>query len=95
LPAVALFLLAMIAMSVASFPIPAATFARARIATIGMLAALVLEVGLIAGCGAIGTGFPAGGELGVQGTPAGTYTVTVVATSGTLQRTTTVSLTVQ
>ncbi len=92
LPAAVLALLAMIAMSLASFSKRAPRFAPSRVAAFGML---VLMVGYIAGCGAVGTGFPARGSAGVQGTPAGTYTVTVVATSGTLQRTTTVSLTVQ
>ena len=80
LPAAVLALLAMIAMSLASFSKRAPKFAPARIAAFGML---VLMVGYIAGCGAVGTGFPAR-SAGVQGTPAGTYTVTVVATSGTL-----------
>ena len=92
LPGVVLALLAMIAMSLASFSKREPRFAPSRVATFGLL---VLMVGHIAGCGAVGTGFPAGSGGGVQGTPAGTYTVTVVATSGTLQRTTTVSLTVQ
>jgi hypothetical protein len=91
LPAAVLALLAMIAMSLASYSKRAPGLAPSRVAALGLL---VLMVGYIAGCGAVGTGFPAGGG-GVPGTPAGTYTVTVVATSGTLQRTTTVSLTVQ
>ena len=56
-----------------------------------MLAVLLVFAGYLVGCTSAGTSFPEG----QQGTPPGTYTVTVVATSGAMQRTTTVTLVVQ
>jgi hypothetical protein len=75
--------------------IPKRKFARVRVSAIGVFgfAALLLATSCISGCGGAGTGFPLGG--GNPGTPAGTYTVTVVGTSGSVQRTTTVTLVVQ
>jgi hypothetical protein len=60
---------------------------RARAGRLCMLTVLLLVGGYVAGC----AGFPEG----AQGTPAGNYTVTVTATSGTVQRSTTINLTVQ
>jgi hypothetical protein len=70
------------------------SFARLRLSAVNVIgfAALLLATSYISGCGGAGTGFPVGGS---PGTPAGTYTVTVVGTSGTAQRTTTVTLIVQ
>jgi hypothetical protein len=56
-----------------------------------LLALLLAAGGYLAGCASGGAGFPEG----ASGTPPGTYTVTVTATSGAVQRTTTVTLTVQ
>lgn len=58
---------------------------------VAMLAVLLVFAGYLVGCASAGTGFPEG----QQGTPPGTYTVTVEATSGAVQRTTTVTLVVQ
>ncbi len=58
---------------------------------VAMLAVLLVFAGYLAGCASAGTGFPEG----QQGTPPGTYTVTVEATSGAVQRFTTVTLVVQ
>jgi hypothetical protein len=66
----------------------------ARFASAGRLCLLVLMLavgGYIAGCSGEGYGFPEG----ASGTPPGSYTVTVTASSGTVQRSTTVNLTVQ
>jgi hypothetical protein len=52
---------------------------------------LLISIGSISGCS--GGGFPKVGTP--TGTPAGTYTVTVTGTSGTVQHSTTVTLVVQ
>ncbi|HEV3218851.1 MAG TPA: protease pro-enzyme activation domain-containing protein [Candidatus Acidoferrales bacterium] len=57
-----------------------------RPATIGLAAILLLGAVGVAGCNSAKT---------VTGTPAGTYTITVTGTSGSVTHTTTVSLTVQ
>jgi hypothetical protein len=56
-----------------------------------LFALLLVAGGYLAGCASGGSGFPEG----ASGTPPGSYTVTVTATAGTVQRTTTVTLTVQ
>jgi hypothetical protein len=90
-----LALLAMLALMLTAFAIPNRRFARLRVSAVGVFgfAALLLLTSCISGCGSTGTGFPIGNNN--PGTPAGTYTVTVVGTSGAVQRTTTVTLVVQ
>ena len=90
-----LALFAMLALMLSLFLIPKRKFARLRVSAIGVFgfAALLLATSYISGCGGTGTGFPLGNNN--PGTPAGTYTITVVGTSGTVQRTTTVTLVVQ
>jgi pseudomonalisin len=57
---------------------------------------LLLCAGLISGCGVTGgNATPASGGGPATGTPAGTYTITVTATSGSTVHSTTVSLVVQ
>jgi hypothetical protein len=72
-----------------------ATVRRRRLqlsaARLCLLGLLLVAGGYVAGCASGGSGFPEG----ASGTPPGTYTVTVTATAGTVQRTTTVTLTVQ
>ncbi len=62
-----------------------------RMATTG-LATMVLCAGLWASCGGDGAVPPSGG--GTPGTPAGTSTLTVTATSGNVSRTIDLTLTV-
>ncbi len=88
-----LVLFAMLAVSMALFFTRTYKQTRARLSAIGVFAALLLFAGCFAGCGGLGTGFPA--QTILPGTPAGNYNVTVVATSGPVQRTTTVTLVVQ
>jgi hypothetical protein len=59
---------------------------------LGILALLVTLAGGVAACGGGGGG---GGGGGIAGTTAGTYAVTVTATSGTTNATGTVTLNVQ
>jgi hypothetical protein len=82
-----LALFAMLALMLSVFLIPNRNFARLRVSAIGVFgfATLLLATSYISGCG--GGGNP--------GTPAGAYTVTVVGTSGSVQRSTTVTLVVQ
>jgi hypothetical protein len=62
---------------------------RVGAARLCLLALLLVAGSYLAGCAT--EGFPEG----ASGTPPGSYTVTVMATSGPVQRTTTVTLTVQ
>jgi hypothetical protein len=64
---------------------------RLSAARLCLLALLLVAGGYVAGCAGDGGGFPEG----ASGTPPGSYPITVTATSGTVQRTTTVTLTVQ
>jgi hypothetical protein len=61
-----------------------------RLIPIGAIALLLISVGYLSGCAG---GFPKVGSN--TGTPAGTYPITVTATSGTVQHTITVTLIVQ
>jgi hypothetical protein len=61
-----------------------------RLVPIGGLALLLVAVGYMSGCNG---GFPR--VVVVTGTPAGTYPITVTGTSGTVQHSTVVTLTVQ
>ena len=92
LPSAALVLVALMLSMIA---IPKRRFARLRTSAIGVFgfAALLLLTSYISGCGGAGSGFPAVNNS--PGTPAGTSTVTIVGTSGSVQRTTTVTLIVQ
>jgi hypothetical protein len=65
--------------------------AARRLIPIGAFALLLISVGYIGGCS--GGGFPKVGSN--NGTPAGSYTVTVTGTSGADVHSTTVTLTVQ
>lgn len=78
-----------LALMAASTLIPARRTARLMI-PIGALALLLISVGYLSGCAG---GFP--GASVNNGTPAGTYTITVTGTSGSVQHSTTVTLTVQ
>jgi hypothetical protein len=63
---------------------------------LGMLALLVALAGSVTACGGGGgNGGSGGGGGGIAGTTAGSYTVTITATSGTAADTGTVALTVQ
>jgi len=61
---------------------------------LGVISIALLVVAGMAACGGGGGGSP-GGPAPNPGTPAGTYTVTVTATNGTLSHSTSVALTVQ
>jgi hypothetical protein len=61
-----------------------------RLVPAGALVLLLISVGYLSGCNG---GFPR--VVTIVGTPAGTYTITVTGTSGTVQHATTVTLTVQ
>jgi hypothetical protein len=58
-----------------------------------MFVLLALLTGGLASCGGGGSG--GGGNKGNPGTTAGSYTITVTGTSGSIMQTTTVTLTVQ
>jgi Bacterial Ig-like domain (group 1) len=90
-----LTLLAMLALMLTAFALRKRQFARLRVSAVGVFgfAALLLLTSYISGCGSTGTGFPLANNN--PGTPAGTFTVTIVGTSGAVQRTTTVTLVVQ
>jgi hypothetical protein len=90
-----LMLLAMLVLMLTAFAIPKRQFARMRVSAVSVFgfAALLLLTSYISGCGSTGTGFPLANNN--PGTPAGTYTVTIVGTAGAVQRTTTVTLVVQ
>lgn len=85
-------MLVMLSLMLSIFAIPKRRFARLRTSAISVFgfAALLLLTSYISGCGG---GFPLGSNS--PGTPAGTSTVTIIGTSGTVQRTTTVTLIVQ
>jgi hypothetical protein len=88
-----LMLFAMLAMLLTLFFAQAQKIRRLRLSAVGLICALVLFAGCLVGCGSLGTGFPL---ISTQpGTPAGNYPITVDATSGTVQRTTIVTLVVQ
>jgi hypothetical protein len=78
-----------LALMAVSTLIPARRTAR-RLISISALALLLISVGYLSGCAG---GFP--GASVNNGTPAGTYTITVTGTSGSVQHSTTVTLTVQ
>jgi hypothetical protein len=61
-----------------------------RLIPIGAFAVLLISAAYLSGCA--GSGFP---KVGVNGTPAGTYPITVTGTSGTDVHSTTVTLVVQ
>jgi hypothetical protein len=61
-----------------------------RLVSVAALLALLISAGYLSGCAG---GFPKVGSN--TGTPAGTYPITVTATSGGVQHTTTVTLIVQ
>jgi hypothetical protein len=61
-----------------------------RLIPIGALALLLVGVGYMSGCNG---GFPR--VVTITGTPAGTYPITVTGTSGSVQHSTVVTLTVQ
>jgi hypothetical protein len=88
-----LFILALVAL-LALMTTRAAKFGRRtarRFVPIAALSMLLISIGYISGCS--GGGFP---KVGTNtGTPAGTYTVTVTGTSGTVQHSTTVTLIIQ
>lgn len=92
---VVLTLFAMLALMLGLFALPKRRFARLRVSAVSVFgfAALLLLTSYISGCGSTGSGFPLANNN--PGTPAGTYTVTIVGTSGAVQRTTTVTLVVQ
>jgi hypothetical protein len=60
---------------------------------LGMFVLLVFLAGAIASCGG-GGGGGGGGNTGNPGTTAGSYTITVTGTSGSITQTATVNLTV-
>ncbi|HEY4838133.1 MAG TPA: Ig-like domain-containing protein [Candidatus Acidoferrales bacterium] len=92
---VVLTLFAMLALMLGLFVLPKRRFARLRVSAVSVFgfAALLLLTSYISGCGSTGSGFPLANNN--PGTPAGTFTVTIVGTSGSVQRTTTVTLVVQ
>jgi hypothetical protein len=92
---VVLTLFAMLALMLGLFAPPKRRSARLRFSAVSVFgfAALLLVTSYISGCGSTGSGFPLANNN--PGTPAGTYTVTIVGTSGAVQRTTTVTLVVQ
>jgi hypothetical protein len=64
-----------------------------RLVPVAALTLLIVTLGYVAGCAG---GFPElESSTGTVVTPAGTYTITVIATSGTDMHTTTVTLIVQ
>jgi hypothetical protein len=67
---------------------------RARVRYIGAFALVGLLFAAMSGCGG-GGGGSGGGTVHVIGTPAGTYTVVVTATSGNISRNFNLTLTVQ
>ena len=74
--------------TLASMKRQALRLSGARLCLLGLL---LVAGGYAAGCAGDGGGFPEG----ASGTPPGSYTVTVTATSGTVQRTTNITLNVQ
>jgi len=68
---------------------------KGRMAPQFVLASLLLMAAGLTACGSAGTTTPSGQQLNpATGTPAGTYTITVKASSGGVSRETNVTLTV-
>jgi hypothetical protein len=83
-------MLALISLGIMKFGRSSERRLMRRLVPIGGLALLLVAVGYMSGCNG---GFPR--VVVITGTPAGTYPITVTGTSGTVQHSTVVTLTVQ